>query len=470
MTRHSRARRSRDRTPIERMSSLDAVFLAVEDRCNPMNIGSVGIFEGPAPSIDEVQKFVASRISRVPRCRQRVRFPKGIFGRPMWIADPHFDIRRHVFHLSLSDTRARTIEDVVAELMASRLDRGHPLWQMWLIDGMAQNEWAVVVKVHHCLMDGIAGNDLLCAILTEPVDDDISSFDQARCDDEPTNSSIVRFNTSALLTTLAARVRGSIRVVAHPARSMARGRSTLRAAKTLWLGQQHHDTSLIGPIGSRRVWARTGVSLKALQSTASLRDCTVNDIVLAAISLGLHHLLSDRGESVDGREVTALIPVSLRRSSERGQIGNRLANVHARLPVGNGDPWTTLSAVHEHLSSLKVSGQVDATGLVMRIGDYIPRFAADRVARAIFHRQRNVHCVVTNVPGPTNPLHFGSRRMTAGYPIAPIGGLVRMTIAAWSYCDTLYLGFTADDESTHDLDRFVRHVSNAFDQILAASD
>lgn len=468
MTRHIRAHHKRGRPRIERMSSLDAVFLAIEDRCNPMNIGSLGIFEGPSPDIDELREFIASRISRVPRCRQRVRVLRGPFGRPVWIDDSLFDIRQHVLEMSLVDSLSKTVDEVVADVMATRLDRHHPLWRIWIIRGMPDHRWAVITQVHHCMVDGIAGNDLLGAILADTSTGELPVLDQNVAPGEPTALALARFTTEAVLRTVAQRLRGSIRVFVHPVRSIARVRSALRAAKSLWYRQNHRATSLVGPIGERRTWARTAISLKELQSTADSLDCTVNDLVLSAVSHGLRQLLADRGEMIDGRTVTAMVPVSLRSLSERGDVGNRIANVHALLPVGIADPSAALRTLHDHLESLKVSGQVDATGLLMSIGDYIPRIAADRVARAVFRRQRNVQIVITNVPGPTNPHSLGTHRMVEGYPIAPIGGLVRMTIAAWSYCGNLSLGLTADFDSTHDIDRFAEYISHAFAQFVAS--
>ncbi|MFM7755759.1 MAG: WS/DGAT domain-containing protein [Actinomycetota bacterium] len=167
--------------------------------------------------------------------------------------------------------------------------------------------------------------------------------------------------------------------------------------------------------------------------------------------------------------ITAMVPVSLRTSEERGTTGNRVANVHARLPVGQRDPLTTLQMVHAHLEDLKTSPEVDATGALMNIGANVPRFVADRIARAVVRRQRNVETAITNVPGPREPLYLGLHKMAAGYPVAPIAGQVRLTIAIWSYCDTLSIGVTGDRDTTADLDVVVDGIRRGMDDLQRAA-
>ncbi len=195
----------------------------------------------------------------------------------------------------------------------------------------------------------------------------------------------------------------------------------------------------------------------------------MNDVVVAAVSSGFRDLLVERGESVEGRTITALVPVSLREPAERGQTGNRVANVHALLPMGQAASCSLLQAVHEHLEDLKGSHEIEATGLLLRIGDYVPRVLADRIARAVLHRQRNVETVITNVPGPRSPLYLGGHRMIEGYPVAPIGGQVRISVAIWSYCDHLYVGITGDRDTAPDIERLGQGIARGFAGLLEAT-
>lgn len=438
---------------MERLSSLDGVFLAIEDRATPMNIGTVAIFDGPAPHFDDVADFLAGRVAAVPRCRQRVRMPSGMLGRPAWIDDVHFDPAAHVHHLSLEESGPGRLEELVAELLITPLDRARPLWQLWVVDGLPEDRWAVVAKVHHCMVDGIAGSDLLGAVLTERPDEHPVSPRPWVPSPEPSSLQFAWFNLRSGCTSLLERVRGAVDVLGHPRRSWTRSRDVLTAAKALWYHQTHTPTSLAGPIGVRRCWTRVALPLSDVAEIRAALGGTVNDVVVAAVSSGFRDLLIERGEPVEGRTITAMVPVSLRVPAERGQTGNRVANVHARLPMDATEPHRMLEAVHEHLESLKLSHEVEATGLLMRIGDYVPRLLADAVARRVLRRQRNVETVITNVPGPRTPMYLGGHRMLEGYPVAPIAGQVRITVAIWSYCDHLYVGITGDRDTAPDVDK-----------------
>lgn len=437
---------------IELLNSLDNVFLAVESVSNPMNIGSVGIFEGPMPPAHELHELVASRTSIIRRCRQRIHRPLGSWGRPMWIDDVHFDPRHHVDIVARAEGAGAGLCDMVADFVAEPLDRHHPLWRIRIVDGLDDGRWAVVAKVHHCMVDGIAGSDLLSTIMTPTPETQPGVPDSALPLSEPSRGTLIWLTTRAALGSLGIRIRGALHILRHPVRAWRSVRDVVTAGRGLWFRRPHPPTCLVGPIGTTRRWARFVVPLDQIRMIQENLEGTVNDVVVTAVASGLHDLLLNRGETTSNRIVTAMVPVSLRPQSERGSVGNRVANVHAQIPVEIDDLRSFAREVHEHLDQLKSSHQVDATGLVMHLGRYVPTVAADRIARAIFHRQRTVETVVTNVPGPPAPLFFGAYEMVAAYPVPPIGGLVRTTIAIWSYCDMLSFGITCDRDAITDAD------------------
>ena len=451
---------------MERMSSLDAVFLAVEDPVNHMSIGSVALFEGPAVSFEAVQRFVAAKIQFVPRCRQRVREASGVLGRPVWIDDVGFDLDDHLRHQSLLDGRASDLDGFVEALMARPLDRRRALWEMWLVDGLDDGRWAIVSKVHHCLVDGIAGTDLLAVVMDSQPDAELVAPASWEPSDEPSTADFARFSAVSALRSAINHVRGAVVALRHPRRSWERVSGTVAGARRLWYRMRRGATSLTGPIGARPRWAHTSVHLDDVATVRHAFGGTVNDVIVAATTRAFRDLLLARGEAVDDRTVTALVPVSLRAPDEHGRLDNRVADVHALLPVGIDDPVSTLRTVHDHLDDLKTSHEVDASGALLRIGDWAPRVIADRVARAVLHRQRSVETVVTNVPGPRSPLYFCGRRMVEAYPYAPIAGHVRITVAIWSYCTILSFGVTGDRETVVDLDRFVAGIDRGFTDLL----
>jgi diacylglycerol O-acyltransferase len=454
---------------MERLSSLDGVFLAIEDRVNPMNIGTVAVFDGPAPPYDEVVGFLTRRVASVPRCRQRVREPAGLLGRAVWIDDVRFDPLEHIHRASLSGRGRGGLEELAAELLVSPLDRDRPLWQLWVVDDLPGDRWAVVAIAHHCMVDGIAGSDLLGAVLTKQTDERPADAGPWAPSPEPTSLQFALFNLASGFTTLRDRVRGAMEVLGHPRRSWNRTRDVLAAAKQLWYRQVHTPTSLAGPIGTCRRWTHVVVALSDVGEIRAALGGTVNDVIVTAVSSGFQDLLVGRGEQVADRTITAMVPVSLRLPTERGQTGNRVANVHARLPMDRMEPASMLRVVREHLEDLKHSHEIEATGLLMRIGDYVPRVLADVVARGVIRRQRNVETVITNVPGPRSPMYLGGSRMLEGYPVAPIAGQVRITVAIWSYCDNLYLGITGDRDTAADVDRLGAGIADGITRMLTAA-
>jgi len=418
---------------LQRLGSLDGVFLAVENDCNPMSIGSVGIFDGPPPSLEELRLFLSSRLSIVPRCRQRLRPTIGSLARPVWIDDVHFDLSHHVQELSVSNDNSQIFDEFVADVVATPLDRRRPLWKVRLITGLEDDRWAIVTQIHHCMVDGIAGSDLLGAVLTgEPSEFDIEPITWTP-QPEPTSIAIIWFTIRTALRTWRIRLFGVTRLLAHPLRTARDIRHVVSGAKRLWYRQPRQSTSLVGPIGTTRSWRHLDVSLADVRSIQQSLGGTINDVVLTAVTNGFRELLLARGEATVERSVTAMVPVSLRLPTERGVMGNQVANVHAHLPIDESDSRQLLEMMRSQLNELKDSHEVDATGLLMHTGEYLPRYLADRIAKAVFHRQRIVETVITNVPGPRSSLFLGPHRMIAAYPVAPIGGLVRTTVAIWSY-------------------------------------
>ena len=458
---------------IERMSSLDAVFLAIEDPCNPMNIGSLGLFDGPMPPVEEVFALVQRRVSTVRRCRQRVREPRGPLGRAIWIDDPEFDPNHHVGHVRLTAPDMAQLDALVAQLMAVPLDRSCPLWRIWVVDGLPQDRWAIIAIAHHCMVDGIAGRDLLSAILTTGDENDPRTPSTPSTPTAPraapSTVGVLWFNMRSAARSAAARARGAVDVLTHPRRSWTRARDIVVAARRLWLQPRHRATSLVGTIGTTRTWTRLDVPMERARTIATAVGGTVNDVVVTAVGSGFRALLRERGEPVEDRTLTAMVPVSLRPTTQSADMGNRVANIHAPLPIGIVDPRAALRAVHDALDELKGSHETDATGLLLRIGDYVPRCIADRVSRSVLHRQRDVETVITNVPGPREPLHLGPHRMLEGYPVAPIGGRVRITVAVWSYGDHLAFGITGDATTVPDIDVLRRGISDGFETLFDAA-
>lgn len=455
---------------VERMGSLDAVFIAVEDAVNHMHIGSVGIFEGPAPSENEVRALIASKLQFVPRYRQRVReAPLGI-GRPLWIDDVHFNLDYHLRVTALPlDSDRQALERLVGRVMSQPLDRNRSLWEMWVIKGLPDDRWAMLSKVHHCMVDGIAGTDLLGVVMDTSAEALIPQVDEWRAMPEPSRLELGWTSAEMGFDALRGVVSGVVDAVRHPARAFGRVRDVAVGLERLVAPvSTHAGGSLTGAIGPHRRWTRTRTSLDDIKIVRKTFGGTVNDVVLSAVTGAFRELLVTRHEPVNG-VITALIPVSMRTADARGVFDNRVSSVYARLPVGIKDPVERLDAIRTHMAALKASHEIDASAAIIGLGDVAPPIVSAALARALVHSQEIVQTIATNVPGPQIPLYVCGRQMLEAYPYVPIAGHIRVGIAIWSYCGDLYFGITGDWDGVSDIDRLAAGLDVAFEALYTAA-
>ncbi len=278
---------------MERMSSLDAVFVAVEDSVNHMHIGSVGIFEGPPPSYDEARALVASKLHLVPRYRQRVREAPMSIGRPLWIDDIHFNLDYHIRAIALpTHANRRGLEQLVGRVMSQPLDRNRPLWEMWVIDGLSDGRWALLSKVHHCMVDGIAGTDLLGVIMDTEPDAHVAVASDWTPASEPSRLDLGQASLRMALESATGVMSGVANAARHPTRAWEKFRNIAVGLERLVAPSRRAGASLTGSIGPHRRWARTRASLHDIATVREAFGGTVNDVVLSAVTRGFRELLS----------------------------------------------------------------------------------------------------------------------------------------------------------------------------------
>src|SRR3954449_730165 len=207
---------------MEWMSPMDASFLHIEGPMNPMHIGGVSIFEGPAPPFERLEQMVEGRLGLVPRYRQKVRFvPLGL-GRPVWVDDPHFNLNYHLRHTALpppgSDDQLRR---TAGRIFAQHLDRSKPLWEIWMVEGLSENRWALLSKVHHCMVDGVSATDLM-TVMFSPAADGATTWEPAP---EPSSAELVMWTLTrrSLLTSEPVRTASSL--VRAPPLALVKGRA-----------------------------------------------------------------------------------------------------------------------------------------------------------------------------------------------------------------------------------------------------
>lgn len=454
------------------LSPLDSSFFHLEDGKASLHIASLALFEGPVPAQDEVLAALAAKLPLVPRYRQRVRSVPMNLGRPVWVDHPEFDITEHVHRIQVPAPGGEDeLLALMGELMSLPLDRERPVWEDWVVEGLAGGRWAMVTKVHHSMADGISGTDLLSTVFDhspEPgsaVDDDWSP--------RPTPSD---------LALAAAAVRERLRVPGKEVRGLARLVATPRATtrRVLALGRGFagfagalrpiDGSSLIGPIGTDRLFRCLEVPISDVLFVRQALGGTLNDVVLSAVASGFRTLLLERGERPGRHAVRTLVPVSVRHPSQHGHPDNRVSAILAELPVEHEDPVGRHEDVVARMRRLKASHEAEAGEAVTELADLVPPAAlasALHVAFRVPHRMLTT--VTTNVPGPRNTLYFVGRRMLATYPYVPIADRVRIGVAVTSYEGRLLFGITADAEHSPDIDVLRAGLEKGFAELVEAA-
>ena len=440
---------------MDSMSALDATFLYIENECNHMHIAVVAIFEGPPPRGDEIEEMIGSKLHLVPRYRQKVRFVPFDLGRPAWIDDPHFNLHDHVRHSALpspgSDEQLRTL---VGRVMSQKLDRAKPLWEIWVVEGLEGDRWAMLSKTHHCMIDGVSGSDLLSVLMDEAPEAEHPPSPPWTAAPRPSGRALL---TDSIVDGLRQPVEGlkilgkALRApgrLLHDLSDLTEGLSTFRR-----LGETELESSLNGPIGPHRRWRWARTTIAEIKKIRATHGGTVNDVVLSAIALGFRALLLSRHEPVADRHVRSLVPVSLRHEDEHGHFDNRVSAIFADLPVGIEDPHQCLGAVREQMAELKAHHRPATAETLSSLSDLTPPALLALGARLFAGlEQHAVQTVTTNVPGPRQTLYAAGRRMLTAYPYVPLAGSVQIGVAIFSYAGDLNFGITGDYESAPDLD------------------
>jgi WS/DGAT/MGAT family acyltransferase len=347
----------------------------------------------------------------------------------------------------------RQLRELATRIFATPLDRARPLWEAWLLDGLKGGRWAILSKVHHCVVDGIGGNDLMTAVFD--VDRDAECPEPAPWAPEPEPATL-----DLMAASLREAATGSARQIVALSERLSQpmpptgeileyGRGLVAGARRLAVPSA---VSLNGPIGPDRRWAWADTSLAEIKEIRSAHGGTVNDVLLAAITRGFRDLLESRGELADGLVVRSLVPVSVRGLDQQGVITNRVSAVLANLPAGEPGPLRRLELIREQMDEIKRTSQAaGGQALTGVLGFAAPTLLAFGSHTAFQFPQSVVQAVTTNVPGPRLPLYLLGRRLERIYPYVPIGDNVRISIAIFSYLERFTFGITADHDGVPDL-------------------
>lgn len=463
----------------ERLSALDATFLAVEDNNAHMHVGAVALFDA-APltgadgfiDMDRIRRVVEVGLHRVPRYQQRLATIP-VFGYPVWIDDERFNLNYHVRHVRLPQPGTeRSLKRLAGRVMSQQLDRGKPLWELWVVEGLEGNRVALITKAHHCMIDGVGSVELTGALMRMTPDIERQLSDPPRWLPRPAPTP-----SQLLMGELRRRASEPLAAVGAVRQAIADPRGTLGALSEAVLGvgeaigaglQPASATPLNTDIGPHRRFDWLDMPLDAFKEVKTRLGGTLNDIVLATVSGALGRFLHARGLQVEQLDFRAMIPVNVRSQADRESLGNRIAMMVARLPLAERDPRVRLQRVSETTRELKGSRQALGVKTLEEISDWtLTTLFSAFVRLSTMSRPYNV--VVTNVPGPQYPTYFLGAPTQAVYPLVPLNRGQALGIALFSYNGSLFWGFNADWDAVPDLHELVEAVKKEHELLCSAA-
>jgi WS/DGAT/MGAT family acyltransferase len=457
----------------DRLTGLDSSFLHLEKGGAHMHVASTTLFEGAPPTYLEFRDHIASRLHLVPRFRQKLRFVPFGQGRPVWVDDPHLNMEYHVRHTSLPPPGSEEqLRNLAARIFSQQLDRSKPLWELWLVEGLKGNRFAIVGKTHHAMVDGVSGMDITAVLFDvekEPDPEAVTKPPQWIPEPEPTNGELLAEALVERATSPREAVRRARRVARTPLRAGRRVTdSALAAAAFARAGIGAPSTPFNVEIGPHRRFAWVRAELDDLKRVKNELGGTVNDVILAAVAGALGRYLRDRGHAVDGLEIRAMVPVSVRTADQKGALGNRVSSMMAPLPVWCEDPAERLRLVNAAMGDLKSSKQAMGASLMTQLADFAPPTIANQAAR-LQSRQRFFNLVVTNVPGPQIPLYLMGRRMDRIFPMVPLAKRQALCVGIMSYDGGVNFGLIGDYDAMADLDQLGGDLEKSLDELIGAA-
>jgi WS/DGAT/MGAT family acyltransferase len=432
-----------------------------------MHIGSLLIFEGPAPDFEDFRTEFENRLNEIPRYKQRVVDVPFHLSNPVWVDDQHFNLDYHVRHAAVPPPGDKVcLSALSARIMSNRLDLSRPLWELWFIEGLDHNRWAILNKVHHSMVDGASGANLLEIMLETTASGRASVAPDWTPSPEPDTTQLIRsavIDSAVDPVVTIERAMGALAIPKEFAQQAAsRVVGTLRSGRSLINTEDY----FVGHVGPHRQWQWLTTDLDRVKSIKNKHGCTVNDVLLASVAGGYRTLLLGRGELPTDATVRTLVPVSMRNPGDETG-GNQVAGVFADLPVGEPDPLKRLKSVHAQMDKVKKSGQALSAPTLIAAAPFVPQAliaaGTELVARL---PQRSVASTTTNVPGPQHPLYLLGRQLTAMIPFVPLGPQTQLAVAMASYHGTLSYGITGDFDAVPDLDLVITGIEDSLAKLI----
>jgi diacylglycerol O-acyltransferase len=467
----------------ERLSILDRTFLDLESPETHMHVAGVMIFDakplrtaGGGIDIERIRRYVASRLHQIPRYRQRIaRVP--IENHPVWVDDQRFNLDYHVRHTALPRPGGEEqLKRLAGRIVSQQLDRGKPLWELWIAEGLEGDRFAAISKTHHCMIDGVAAVDLATVLLSASPDGEFVAAAPWKPEPAPSRRELMLNETTRRLWGPVTAGRAALAAIRNPREmvDMVMNFTEQVSAVTETLGagfSPASDSPFNQPIGAHRRFDWTVFDLAEVKRVKNKLGGTVNDVVLATVAGAVGAFLRERGmgaQAVADLDFRALVPVSLRAVSQRGTLGNRIASWAAKLPIAEVDPRRRLQTVREVTGDLKRSRQAMGAEALATVSEWtVPTLLG--LAMRLAARARSFNLTVTNVPGPQIPLYLVGAKMEAAYPLGPLFENQALNIALLSYDGRLHWGFNADYDVLPDLNALTAAIAASFEELRSAA-
>ena len=463
----------------ERLSFLDNSFLALESANTHMHVAAISVFDAKplqrddgGIDIDRVRAFFLSKLKYIPRYRQRLAFVP-LERHPVWVDDAHFDLSYHLRHTSLprpgSEEQLRML---AGRIISQPLDRNRPLWELWVVEGLDEDRFAIISKVHHAMIDGMAGVELMAVAFDVTPSDVIDDAPEWTPRASPSSAQLVGAETGRRMRRILNALKGGVRMGSEEA--LARGydlRHRVRAARASlrsgWLTTSSR-TPLNGSIGPNRRLAWRRFPLAEIKEIKNELGGTVNDAVLTIVSGAVRSFLIDhRGFDVGAIDYRVMAPVSVRTPGPKA-TGNQVAMWLVGMPISEPDPLKRYEIIKAETGNLKRTNQALGAATLVQASSGAPATVVSMAAR-LAANIRPFNMTVTNVPGPQFPLYLMSSQLLSQYAVVPLWQSHGLGVALFSYAGQIDWGLNADWDVVPDLEDFADCVVASQGELLQAA-
>ena len=453
------------------MTSMDASFLYFEKPSLPLHIGSTLILE-EGLDLETLTSHIESRLRRIPRYREIAAFDPLNIAHPRWEDDPRFDVRRHLEEVYLPEGAGEPeLLDTVARLHAQMLPRDRPLWKMIAIQGLPGGRTAVTSLVHHCMVDGVSGIELLTAICDLTADTPADAIEPFEPEREPTPLDRARDAWRAAARDSAERIADALRWGLSPQQQADDLKAVVGAltAAAPQLAQPAPMTPFNRPVSRQRAYAYMAMPFLELRGVRGVLGGTVNDVVLSVLAGGLGAYLRANGHRTAGVTLRCMVPVNVRSEADKAALGNQVSMFIAPLPIGIEDAAERHQAVIGGMGRLKDANQAGGFALLSRLSEQVPPYIQAAAGFLAPNAQPLFNTICTNVPGPQIPLYLAGRQVEAHWPLVPLSSGLGLNFCLTSYNGVLYWGIVADPMLVPDVANVAQHLGAAFEALKAGA-